>query len=111
MSKIRPRHHDRERVLRDVTFRVLPAGYTWRGSTIDLSPSGAKLFSEQALQVGDLLELAWPGGNPALKLTGRVAHVHVEVDGTWAGVQFVAPIDSKAFESLCAERGRPTRGD
>ena len=105
MSKIRPRHHDRERVLRDVTFRVLPVGYPWRASTIDLSRSGVKVFSEQALQVGDLLELAWSGGNSVLKLNGRVAHVHVEVDGTWAGVQFVAPIDSRAFASLCANRG------
>lgn len=109
MSKIRPRRHDRERLLRDVRFRVLPSGPNWRGSTIDMSPSGARLFSEQSVQPGDLLELSAPvtGPGPGPRLIARVVDVQVRVEGTWAGLQFVNPLGSEVFRTLCAQGGRP----
>jgi hypothetical protein len=87
-------------VLRDVTFRVLPAGYRWRGSTIDLSPSGVRLFTQQALQIGDVIELTWPLTPSPVTLAGRIARVQIGVDGTCAGVQFIAPVLPQVFLAL-----------
>lgn len=107
MSQIRPRHDDRQRVLRDVTFRVLPKGPSFRGNTIDMSPSGARLFSEQSVQPGDLLELSCPNPAMPLRLIARVANVQVQVEGTWAGLQFLNPLAPEVFATLCTRSGRP----
>jgi PilZ domain len=100
MRKLRPRRYERVRHLHEVNFRNASGGVVSRGYTIDLSPSGTRLFSALPLAVGETIELAWPHRDPAVSLVGRVVHVRVEVEGNCAGVQFYPPLSPEVFQNL-----------
>jgi PilZ domain len=107
--KIRPRMHDRVSHLREVVFRLDSGGTSARGHTIDLSPSGVRLFCKQSLTVGETLELTWPDRDPPLSVGGQVVYVRFDVDGAFAGIRFFRPIAPEVFESLRAPQ-RSTAG-
>jgi hypothetical protein len=100
MRKLRPRDHERVRHLHEVNFRNAAGGAVSRGFTIDLSPSGTRLFSALPLSVGDTVILAWTHRDPAVSLVGRVVHVRTEVEGNCAGVQFFPPLTPEVFRNL-----------
>ncbi|MFO0908675.1 MAG: PilZ domain-containing protein [Isosphaeraceae bacterium] len=100
MGKLVPRVHDRERVLREVRFRILPSGPRRVGHTLDLSPSGVRIFTDPSLRVGDAVELVWNEHDPRATASGRVVHVRVDFDGSWSGLQFLVPLSLPTFEAI-----------
>jgi hypothetical protein len=110
MGKLRPRKTDRVRALSEVTYRVDSTGPALRGHTIDLSPTGVRLFCARSPAVGDAIDLTWADRGPGLTIGGRVVYVNVGVEGNWAGVEFHRPLDPAVFAALSGARRAKARG-
>ncbi len=104
MGTMRPRKHDRVSHLRAVHYRLSSGGLLLRGDTIDLSPSGVRLFCQQALPLNDAVDLTWSDCDPPVTIGGRVVYVRIEDEGASAGVRFHQPVDPAVFHALCAAR-------
>jgi hypothetical protein len=109
MPDYRPRIQDRVSHLREVTFRLGPRGYATRGHTIDLSPTGVRLFSERPIKVGDPIDITWADGPSAVTVSGRVVHVKVDLEGSCAGVLFHRPLAPDEFDALLGGSRQPAR--
>jgi hypothetical protein len=100
MAKIRPRKHDRVTHLREVTLRVASGGPALRGHTIDLSPSGVRVFTDGALAVGEPVDLTWGESESRVTLRGWIVYAKVDVEGTSGGVAFHPPLGPDEFRKL-----------
>jgi hypothetical protein len=100
MAKIRPRKHDRVIHLREVTLRAASGGPSLRGHTIDLSPSGVRVFTDAALAVGEPVDLTWADTEPRVTLRGWVVYAKIDVEGTSGGVAFHPPLGPNEFQKL-----------
>jgi hypothetical protein len=59
MKKLVPRAFERERHLEEATFQAPSRRLAGRGRLIDLSATGARLFTTASIAVGDDADLAW----------------------------------------------------
>lgn len=100
MGAIRPRQHERVTHLRETSFRVASTGAAGRGYTLDLSPTGVRLFTPRSLAVGAAIDLTWDDRDPPVTLGGLVVYVNVDLEGSAAGVRFFRPLSPGAYRAL-----------
>jgi hypothetical protein len=96
------RDHDRVRHFRTVSIRMRGTENATTGRTFDLSRGGVRVITEPPLAVGESVQLTWQDREPAVTVAGRVVHLRVESDSTYAGIQFDEPLSPEAFRALRA---------
>ena len=104
MAKLVPRQFERVCHLREMTLRVLPNGPPRPVHTLDLSPSGVRIFTERSIAVGNLVDLTWNNRDSPITVGGRVIYVKSDETGLAAGVVFDRPLAPEVFRALNGRR-------
>lgn len=86
-------------------MRPLPEGAPLPARVLDLGQSGLALFASWSLATGQLVEVAFPVGRPAVRVgldkhDGRVVRSRALPDGNVLGIAFARPLTADELELL-----------
>ncbi len=97
MKRLVPRKYERKRFLGEAVVRPLIEGSPLRTRVINLAQSGLALFANRSLETGQLVEITFRVGRPALRLglnkrDGRVVRSRALPEGNILGIAFGRPL-------------------
>ena len=105
MKQLIPRKFERKRLVGDALVRPLPGGVPRPAQIFDLGQSGLALFLGQSLATGQLVEVTFRVGQPAVqagleKRVGNVVRSHANTEGNVVGIAFEQPLESGEMKVL-----------
>jgi hypothetical protein len=105
MKQLIPRKFERKRFVGDAVLRPLAHGAPMAAQVFDLAQSGLAAFVGQSLPVGQLVEVTFRVGQPAVqvgleKRAGRVVRNRAHPDGNVVGIAFAEPLQPGELQIL-----------